>query len=1318
MTTQAPPRRRRRLGWLTPPLLLAALLVFLRTDLAARSGRQLLEQVLEHTLGEQVTIGRVYLEYWPPRAGLEGLVLTHPSTGETIAVVRELSAALGVENWRPVLQRIELHDPIVTLHVDPDGLREFRGLPKGKGEPATRFPWRELLLQGGQFHLVTPKMDLQLTGIYASPDGPDRVDLVIGAVAFQTGKISQHAQGVVFEDVILTPQRLVLPSINLHTEALTVEGSLAAQVGAQAHGLLSLHLDLPALIATLGHPGTLQGAVDLDLDIDGPVKHPGIEGVFAVVGLGRTPMGALPSSFGNLNGLVSVTLPDENQKGHADISGLHWKWCQGEVSAEASLDFATQALSATARGEGVDLGEILTAVGAAPTPWVTFNGDVETTMSGTVSPFHLSGPFKIALSQLQVKTGPVKSNASTMLAVPKGILEGVVSVDPTHLIFDIHRAVSAATHGNAYASIGIGGNSNLEVNLNFPSFDLSQLRPLAGSGLGGHGSISGTLGGPYHSLGAVAHLEVDQARLLDFPMADHLSSTLSSPDLHRLLFPDIVAQRGSTNYHGRVELDFRPTGMVLDTALDIQGRLRDLSSIFVDLGEVDAEIAGPLKLKGEVYDLDGESRLSLANIDLYGEHFPAGHAQAWMDNGRFTLEEMVLMRPGQENRTETLLARGSIGEGWKMNMGVLWDGAALERLDHLKTVSTQATGRLLLDAHIGGTLFDPSPEGRLELADLTWQRRNLPNSFLDFHTVDGFLHWSGNLIGSTLATTGTLGLWKTQPYQLHADLRSFPLDTFYPEGADGSPITARLSGSLDLNGFFGDNPTPVDIVASLPTIDVNWSGHHFSAPTPLELQVHGQNIPRLSVELAEDGKPDSSHLAFEGQARADRSMQFTGNGLLDLDLVRAFAPGMQEAEGMVPVSLNIQRNPGAAGPPAIRMHADLKNAYIKTDYFPVPFENLQASIDASPDAYLIRNLRSNLGGGTFTSKEGTIFANNWVPTRYKLSGSARNVRVQYFDFLPPMLADADLDFDGPVDSLLLSGSIKILDMQFRERIDWESTVLSLQSDYLSDTARQQSRAWFGMDLKVDADQAVHLRNNVADADASASLRVMGDTSRPGMTGDIRVVPGGRVYLQEREFEVERAEMHYIDPYSYDPDLDFQLVTDISSQEQDYRIRYMVNGPYSGWTSTATSDPNLSQADINALLLFGVTREEMERGGYGSLGTALAVETGGLLSASLASSNPSGALIDRFIDRWTLVSGVTERGSKTVSTEPRLVAESSQIGGFSFTGEFSFGGDWYLSVERRIASRLYLAAYATTDQVGRSMPFAAFGTEFKLRWEAD
>jgi hypothetical protein len=277
-------------------------------------------------------------------------------------------------------------------------------------------------------------------------------------------------------------------------------------------------------------------------------------------------------------------------------------------------------------------------------------------------------------------------------------------------------------------------------------------------------------------------------------------------------------------------------------------------------------------------------------------------------------------------------------------------------------------------------------------------------------------------------------------------------------------------------------------------------------------------------------------------------------------------------------------------------------------------------------------------------------------------------------------------------------------------------VLSLRQERLTGSAPVEGERYFSLDLDVQADDTIRLRNNVADAEASAKLRVIGDTERPGLVGEIVVDAGGRAYLHDREFEVTRGEIRYVDPYTFDPDLDILLETDVRSHEQDYHVTYGITGPFSDWRTNTASDPYLAQADVNALLLFGVTREELER--YGGLGTALVAETGDLLLAQTAISRANLFIIDR----WSLVSGVSERGSSAVTSELRLVAEK-HVGEFDFTVEkalgVNLGSDWYASVERRLADRLYATAYAATRQEGRSLPIgAAYGAEFKYRWELD
>ncbi len=1253
--------------------------------------------------------------------------------------MREINADFALKGWTPVIDQVHLVDPVVVLHLDADGLREFRGRRQGSArQPMTRLPWEGLWLQNGRFRLEGQGFTLEASGLFASPDQRARMDLVVGMLGLDVAPVGPikapvrwEAGPFVLEDVWITPQRVHLPFIDIRSPQLRLDGSLAIQFGEKINGDLSLGLDLGAAAALAGLPEALGGEVTVDATLNGSPSAFGLGGVFIVEDLIRAANPAL--DFGDLSGAFEVQVPSASQPGYAQLYDLDWPFADGIVRGEARYDLDHKRFSSSIVGEGLDLAEVLRRVGVSPAPWVSFNGDLEAHLAGTLSPLLLEGPMEIALIDLDVHDGPLHPppggrQTAPMLQIPWLTVLGGLRVDARTLFLDINELEGPGSRGHGIASVGIGGNQSLEIRVDLPRFDFSLLRPLGGIGLDGHGSISGVLSGEYAALSASAVLSAEDAEILTFPFADHLDGRLVSPDLRQLQF-QLTAERGGedgrrTRYQGPLTVDFRQDGTWIDTDLVVdRGRLADLSGIFVDLGGLDAGIKGRVRLQGGIYSLSGRSTLEMDDINVYGERFKNGQARAWMDRGRFTLEELLITRPiSQEGaapgRSESVLLRGSIGAGWAMDMGLRWDGGALATLDSLKEAiaGIKVAGALQMIAHIGGTLFSPEPEGRLAMTGLQWDRQGLDDSVILFKTQGGTLTYGGQLLGDAMTVDGSLDLWNDQKYRFDADLSDLPLKVFYPVAADGQEITARMSGHVGLGGYFGDNPTPVDIVGELPRVLLHWGDQRFTAEETWRFEVHGTEIHISNVSLA---SADGQSLTFEGDTGPGGSLDFRGSGVLDMALLKAFVPGIEEAEGRVPLTLTITR-PDAAAPLDTRLDATLDDAYLSTEWFPAAFEKLDARIVATPSLVEISDVQASLGGGQFTSGQGVpnriyIDPETWKPSRFDLAAKASDVRIQYIESLPPMLVDGTLDFEGPAGALLLSGALTIQDMQFRERVDWESTLLSLQADYL-ETAPEDADRLFGMDITVSAPETIHLRNNVADADASADLRIIGDTARPGMTGEIIVSEGGRIYLQDREFEVARAEMRYIDPWSFDPDLDFALQTEISTQDQDYRIRYMVNGPFSGWSTSATSDPPMSQADINTLLLFGVTREELERGGYGNFGTVLAVETGGLLSNSLASNSTD--IIDRFLNRWTLVSGVTERGSKTVSNEPRLVAESSEIGGFTFTGEFSFSGDWYLSVERRIASRLYAATYATTDQVGRAISFAAVGGEFKLRWELE
>jgi len=433
---------------------------------------------------------------------------------------------------------------------------------------------------------------------------------------------------------------------------------------------------------------------------------------------------------------------------------------------------------------------------------------------------------------------------------------------------------------------------------------------------------------------------------------------------------------------------------------------------------------------------------------------------------------------------------------------------------------------------------------------------------------------------------------------------------------------------------------------------------------------------------------------------------------------------------------------------------------IQGDWFPHPFEGVQGLVRGTKDGYVFRALGASerdaawlrrskglqrcgdalaenpallasIGGGA-ARVQGEIHAQRWVPTHFDLSAEMAQGRVAFFDFLPAAVGDVKLNFDGDVgEDLLLSGEIKINEMMFSRRIEWEDWLLAVTDEWVESAVAEDSDALFAMDLTIEADKTVRMRNNVADLTASGSLRLVGDTAQPGLTGSIRAEPGGRVHLKEREFEVERAELRFVDPLAYDPDLDIVLQTDVRTREQSYDVEYRVVGTYEDWRAETSSDPGLPSADINALLLFGMTRDELER--YGGLGGVLAVEGGDLLASKMFLSGRNGGGrggLFRIVeplrpDRLDLVSGVSERGSGILSSDLRLLYENElddlNLPGtlMIFEQNLTRVSDTYLGFEQRLARTLFARSYWASEQHGRHLAIGgAYGLEMKVRWEVD
>jgi hypothetical protein len=1271
-----------------------------------------LVELAEVATGERVSVGKVRVHPFERRLSVRGLLISSELRGDTILAVRSVEVVVGREGLRPVLDHLIVVEPVLHLHVDDGGLREFQDAVRGDGEGAT--PWRWARIEDGAVFIDLPSGQIRVEDLDLEPS-PDRsrYTLDIESVALDLGRLQQRSAPIHWEGLELALEGQVIPELELHFPMASLHGALSAQRAGDLAGSLWLGLDLAQLDPFVLPSRHLEGMLDVDVELGGSARSPRIGADLSVSpwtltqaprgeALGPEQPGRL-MSFGAMSGAVSLLLPERALR----LDHLEGPFAEGWLSLQGSygIDEGLAQIQVDLR-EG-SLEAALRSMGAAPTPWVDLSMDVQGQLQGGLKPIDLEGSFAIATTDFHVDDGPARGGRhETILAIPHGTLQGRIAIEPRRVRAQVERLELPRGGGYGTVEIGLDSRGPLDVRLSLRRSDLSIFQPLGSLGLRGRGDVDAHIHGPFDGLSVQGEASVRGLEVLGIPFADSAEMELRSPNLRELHLRDLEARRGRTRYAGNLGIFFGEQ-LSLDTQILVRdGYLTDLMGMFVDIPGIEARLDGTLDLRGEPFHLDGAVELELEDIELVGEGFAAGRASARMDDGIFTLRFLEVQRRGE---AESLLLRGSVGREYAANFELLSDGLRLEHLDALQGRELPLEGRLQLLAYASGSLMEPRFQGRVGLAGVRSHEQPVPPSVLHFDSAGSVVSVDGELVGGAGELSGQVD-WSSAAYRFELDLLELPVHLARPTAAAGSSVELWADGGAVVQGEGSRAP---DVDVELDRVQLVWGTRRLTNQAPWRFVRRG---PWWQLEdIALSGS--DSWLRIEGEKLPDRSLALEGEGVLELDWLRLVSPDILRAGGRARWDLSVV---GVAGAPEVEVRASLQEGLLRTSWFPHSFEALEGELSFGPRGYQLRDVKGRVGGGE-VAVGGTIHARDWRPESYDLQGSLEDARVKYIDSLPPVVGDARLSFDGPLDALVLAGEIDVREIVFSDRIDWEGWLI--EQERLSGAAAEQSADIFSMDIGIRADGTGRIRNNVGNARLSADLRVVGDTARPGVLGKVWAEDEGRVYLQEREFSITRGELHFIDPYSFDPELDFLFETDVRSRVRDYHIFYRITGPFSDWRTDASSDPALSQADINWLLLFGATRAELEE--FGELEGALAWEGIDLLSKELG----SGELLDRFgaglltLDRIDIITGTTTQGVRNVSSEPRLLAEKDfgEPWDLTLAGEMNVTRpeDFYLSVEKRVAQHLYLTTYYASIQYERSLDLGgAFGSELQLRWEVE
>lgn len=1287
---------------------------------------------------EEATLDRAVVTFWPPGVELRGLTLIEDESGEIIATVDRIAAPLALRDATVKLGRLTLDNPTVTLHLDEQGrLVEFRkpddpDAPQQPPRPLRELPWRSLKINDLDVLVEIPEGRITVDGLDTTPvSGP--VTDIAGRVDVQWREFSDGLD-LDLRDVVLGPEIVEIPDLRLDLGSLQISGRAVVPLQGDLDADLAVHSELHTLSPLLTGPRYLEGAADADLRISGPLSNPVANVVVAATDFGYDAPGKVwpRIRYGvDAFSVVATARRDEivveqliarEDDGRAVASGVVRPVAQPDGSSRWEL------VESDVVGEDISLAALLRAFSAAPNPWTDFSGDIEAHLAGPLVPLELYGPFEAVLADYTVTQGPVDDEAApVMLRVPTATLVGALTIYKRHLLLDVDELVTPRNVGSVVADIGFGPKGPLDLSMDLTSADLADLRPLGESAMTGRGRLRGRLWGDFDSLQASGQGTLRGFSVGGIPYADVLDARIVSPDMRRLTLTEARGVRGQTRYLGTWSMDFAAQGLPMETDVTItEGRAEDLVSMFVDLGDIVTGdiIDGTLTLSGPLNDMDGVAHLYMKDVVLVGEPFETGEAHGWLSQGTFTLDDLRVRRGADEGLT----LRGSVGREWALDMEGTGE-LRLESLSSLAPLELPLTGRASGVVRIDNTLFDPAPHGRLRLWDLAFADQPVPDTVIEAETTDGILLASADLVGTATHADFSIGLWDERPYTLLAALDSFPVDRLYPVAADGQEVLARVTGEVDLWGTLGEVPSPVEVRARLPRVVVGWDKHTLvnDPDTPWTFNATGGEWNLDGVALAGAG----SRLSMQA-ARREGATLITGAGRVDADLLRAFVPGLTQANGHLTARL---ASLGGDGDGETHLDVELDAPLMRHDSVPAALEDVKLLADLTPEAFRITHFASDVGGGRIigdaerqprlaerlpsgpgVNAVGVIEADNWFPQRFDLLARAENVQMQWVEDLPPAIGNATIAFDGPADSLLLRADVDVVDMAFTDRIDWEDWVVALEEYLLVEAPPSDEPPWFGLDIDIDADRTIRLLNNVSDATASADLTIVGDTSRMGLVGRVRV-EDGVVYVQDRAFDVQRGELRFDDAYSWDPLLDFDLRALIQSRARQYRVSYRISGPYSDWQSRTLSEPRLPQADINALLWFGVTADDLED--MGELTNAVSLAAIDFVAKDFVQNDYLGlglqdaGLLDR-LPEIDLNTGVNLRGE--YSSEPRVLIRQRFSPTLSTQAEINLiRDDHFVRLDWRTNESLLLSSWwASRRREGFSLPFSgALGVD--LRW---
>jgi hypothetical protein len=1029
-------------------------------------------------------------------------------------------------------------------------------------------------------------------------------------------------------------------------------------------------------------------------------------------------------------------------------------------SARGSATIATSnraASSVRASFENVDAGGLLALASGNAVPLTgAATGTVDLRFPGT--------NFKLASGRVDA-TFEGATGRDESARTP---LTGQLALTADRGTFDIERANlrAGATELTATGRFSFSGGSDLAVNLN--STDAAELQNVALStgllsefeekikavGVAGNLSFKGTVTGDLDAPIVNGRFELQSLALrgrdLGAVSADIASNAvetridngrLDEPDGGGVAFKAVIPRAGENNIEFDATLENVNAGnLVAALGTDGKGGTSGLAGNFSGMGPA----SGTVSVKGYPGAMSGSADLRVAGGRIGTTPYDGIVARATFEGSSVTLDTFDV----------------KLGDGSITAAGGIEIASGAQGLPGATVKDFRVEGKNV-DLNLFGTLFGgglPALSGRADftatlsgnVADPTSIRADINAQGRDV-TVNGQPAGQLTLVGRMTGeqkfvaelTTGLFGTPQVVRATLDLAGENFPVEAETTlTGADLTPlfaallnnpnvqVTGRATGTIRASGTLlseDENASITDAIsgrAEFTELSVKVQDVQIDADNPLVVTFTPKEVRFEKTRFTDRATRSPIEIVGKAAVGPGGVNNLDVNGSLNLRLLSSASRNLF-LSGTASIAVGVD---GTFEQPQVTGTAAVQNASLA---LLLQNERLMAtqingSVRFNSNQANLESLTGRLGGGRVSATGGALLS-GFMPTQFRLVARGENVTVPAAAFvtLPaflgdlPTTADADLEIRGGPEGVFASGTVKVRRTEITEDIDLADLIDRRNEVPITSAGGGGGGGGAGLfgpttiALTIQGQDALVVRNNLADMVGSLNLRVQGPIDAPVSSGRITATRGTVAFRNDR-YEILRAIIDLPPRVEAPPVINLQAQSDI----RGYRVTVTMSGPISGGlTTTATSDPPLPQADVIALITTG----NLSGGPEGTstlaqtgLGTATSLLTDTLINAPVQKATDKLFGLNRF-EFDPVIAG---RGGQSPTARITVGRQVNRDLAITYSTNVTGEPNQVIAVEYRVSDRLsFIAQYqqGSTDTLSTRSNNFNFELRFRKRY---